>query len=145
MRNTSSTTSAGLPRLPGSRRAVPSYFLATSFRYQPSSVRGDERVEQRELFAPELVGGGRQLASLRVRVADAPASKLLAQHGVFGDQVLGDGVLFACHPAGTVSSRNCNGKLDIALPYTARPSAVHAGRARCVAAMILDLLAFSML
>jgi hypothetical protein len=88
------------------RRLLPSYFLATSRRDQRNNVCGvHQRVDLRQRLASELLRSGCEPTSLGVRVANASAAKLFAQHCVLGKQVLGDALLVSGHPSGQGQER----------------------------------------
>ena len=63
-------------------------------------VWGHQSVELLERFAPEPLRGRGQPTSLSIRVNDAPASELLAQHSVLCEQILCDALVIARHPTG---------------------------------------------
>jgi len=51
-------------------------------------------------FAPELLRSGCEPMSLSVRVAYSVAAKLLAQHRILCEQILGDALVVSPHPSG---------------------------------------------
>jgi hypothetical protein len=98
---TNSTMSGVRRGLGWPRRLLRSYFCATSRRYlRKQRIRRHQRVDLRERLASELLRGDCESTSLSVRVADAAASKLLAEHRVLREQVFGDELLVSRHPSG---------------------------------------------
>jgi hypothetical protein len=97
------------------RRAVPSYLRATRRRYQRSKVSGVTNVSSSlSALRPELLGRLGEPTSLGVRITNAPATKLLAQHGISASRYCVTRWLSrVIHPA-RVSSRNCSGRLGMA-------------------------------
>ena len=76
-------------------------------------VRRDQGIEFRERLASELARCASEPASLRVGEAHALVAKLLSEHGVLGEQILGETLVVTRHPARDCEQEDWTGRLDM--------------------------------
>src|SRR5262249_4540484 len=97
---TNAAISAAVPGRPGPRFALPSYFLAISFRCHPSSVSGVTMVATwLSNLWPESLRPGCQSPALVICETHSAVTNMFSGDAIFINQVVEDVLLMLVHPA----------------------------------------------